>query len=146
MICDLSLKSRDHKIQNEFHLSTFELQTVSVALDGRKRTIIVNVHRPPYTSTAGFMDEFAELVLQLVSSVGSSFMIVGDLNLPGAAQGEPDNNFTDLLYHLGLEQLVSAPTRVNNLLDLIIIPAKTIVIVSLTLLFMTSRSPVTCLI
>ena len=126
IVCRSFLQSRDYPFQSDFRPVSFELQVISINLGG-KRTLLVNIYRPPQLNKKKFQEEFAELVDTLATSVGDSFLIAGDLNLPGATPSTTDDNFYELLCQLGLSQHVTSPTKGNNLLDVVLSAGTSIV-------------------
>ena len=92
IVCRSFLQSRDYSFQSNFRPGSFELQVISINLGG-ERTLLVNIYRPPQLNKNTFWEEFAELVDILTTSVGDSFLIAGDLNLPGGSPSTMDDNF-----------------------------------------------------
>ena len=121
IVCKSGLLPRPHSLQDSFHPTSFEFQSLSFA-SADKRHLLVNLYRPPSTSKSLFLAEFSEMLELIILAVGSAFTIVGDLNMPGSSDDLTDVRFSSLLTQLGLQQHTDQITRGNNLLDLILSP------------------------
>jgi hypothetical protein len=95
--------------------TTFEVQNILVKLSSTK-FILCNIYRPPHPHLSNFLLELAD-VLECISTADSPFMVAGDFNWP-ASRGDALFN---LAQSFGLIQLVSSPTRNDEILDLIFV-------------------------
>ena len=95
-----------------------------------KRNLHVCAYYRPKTSDIESLDKF-EISLRRAASTDSRIVIAGDLNFPdwdwnkmtlkdGAKYPALHTRFVDLLHDVGMEQMVTEPTRKNNTLDLVI--------------------------
>ena len=90
--------------------------------------VLVNMYRPPNATSITFNDivQKTESTIDSLESPLPNIIIVGDFNFPGidwgAANQDHVNNISDLIElrdFLCLEQMITQPTRQNNVLDLL---------------------------
>ena len=125
--CHASLRSR-----REQELETdVEIVWCSVQDRNGGKVYISSFYRPPDSDDA-YMDQFlASLTCAKDVCKGRKLICGGDFNLPdiewatgtvtpGGRHQVPSSNLINCLNDLGLEQLVTSPTRVHNILDLVI--------------------------
>lgn len=94
---------------------------------GSKWIRIINVHRPPPSSTSGLttpklFSEFVNFLKHLLSLPGQ-ILIPGDVNfhLHDTSNGHTQRDFLEMLDVLSLEQLINEPThRLGHTLDCVI--------------------------
>ena len=97
---------------------SFELQLVKVTSTTPSLTV-ANVYRPPQTSLASFYNELADTLTSVASST-ERLLVVGDLNCPGDGPTSINAELSEVFESLGLVQHVHEPTRLGNLLDIIV--------------------------
>ena len=101
---------------------TFELLDCSISLKPCSLRILV-VYRPPSSSKASFLEEFASL-LEQATLTNEKFLIVGDFNLGIRTHVPSDTTalrLLDLIDAFGLSQLVTSATHESgSILDLVI--------------------------
>ena len=101
-----------------FKPSTFECLPVFIT-KGNVRTNFVLIYRPPPAPSAIFFDELSTLADALDHCPGLSYLL-GDFNCPGQSPGDLDTRLVTFIDDRNASQVVQAPTRLDNLLDLII--------------------------
>lgn len=105
--------------------NVFELQLVGLQV-GKTLVKVANIYRPPSSSKADFINEFAELLTSVGLGQNERLVICGDFNMPGADENSIDDQLSSLLNTHGYNQHVTSPTRhdasrrCSNLLDLVI--------------------------
>ena len=101
---------------------TFELLDCSISLKPCSLRILV-VYRPPSSSKASFLEEFASL-LEQATLTNEKLLIVGDFNLGIRTHVPSDTTalrLLDLIDAFGLSQLVTSATHESgSILDLVI--------------------------
>ena len=103
-----------------FKPSTFECLPVFLNVKN-VRTNFIAIYRPPPAPTSIFFNELS-LLLDAFDHIPGNFCLLGDFNCPGTSSGHIDSRLVDFLNDRDLSQIVTAPTRLDNLLDLIIHP------------------------
>ena len=98
-----SIVVRQHKLNNVFKPSTFEVKLVRVN-SSNSSVILANIYRPPDTSIPAFLDEFAELISSAAAGTTDRLLRCGDLNCPGA---DPATELEALFDSFGLIQHIS---------------------------------------
>ena len=97
---------------------TFETLCVKV-ITGSRRVNIIVVYRPPDTkANTLFFTELATL-WDLINSSPGDLMVCGDFNCPGEVIGTIDARLLLMAEDCGYTQLVTKPTRKENILDLV---------------------------
>ena len=81
---------------------------------------ILGVYRPPDGSIPQFLDNFTELLVDIVAS-NTNLVTLGDFNIHVNDVNDPNASiFLDIMMALGLKQHVRGPThKSGNCLDLI---------------------------
>ena len=97
---------------------TFELQLVKVTSITPALTV-ANIYRPPQTSLSQFHTELADALSAIVSAT-DRLVVCGDFNCPGDGPTSIDPDVSAVFDSLNLVQHVHAPTRLDNLLDLVV--------------------------
>jgi len=117
--CELDVKV--HRLQFSTSPTTFEQQLVSIKSGKTPGIIIANLYRQPVSSTAPskFFDELADLISAISTSSGHDVIVCGDLNCAGDNPFTVDTRLTSVFDAANMVQLVTSPTRENNLLDVI---------------------------
>src|SRR5271170_4936605 len=117
----ISLVYRNRLNFRRFHLpfkpTSFECLPTFANFNNRQINFIC-IYRPPPTPTSIFFDELALLADALDLLPGDNCLL-GDFNCPGDTAGL-DSRLAVFLNDRNLCQLVNGPTRLNNLLDLIV--------------------------
>jgi hypothetical protein len=106
--------------------SDLEIKCIDVTCDTKKYRFM-NVYRPPgHASDKVYYMTQLILCLTKLSSVKWPVTIVGDLNCPdidwrllSAPRDGVQNTFLDFLCEYGFFQMISQPTRINNIVDLV---------------------------
>ena len=78
-----------------------------------------NIYRPPRYPVPEFLDELADVVTSIYTASNDWLVLCSDVNCPGVDGTRVDNSLASLLDSLGLDQLFTSPTRVDNLLDIL---------------------------
>lgn len=86
-------------------------------ISGRRRLNVAVLYRPPPRANIIFFNELSSL-LDFMSSLPGDMLVCGDFNC--ADSGIIDTRLQDLIHDFGLTQHVNKPTRLINLLDLVI--------------------------
>ena len=105
-----SIEVRPHPLSDRLKPNSFELQLVRIHSSTTFMTV-ANIYRPPSTSPAMFREELSDVISDVLASSPDRMLMCGDFN---------DVDITDILDTFGLNQHVKAPTRSDNLLDLLI--------------------------
>jgi hypothetical protein len=71
------------------------------------------------TGLREFYDEFADVLSTISASTTDRLLLSGDRNSPGVDAWFLSDDLADIIYTLGLQQHVVAPTRQNHLLDVL---------------------------
>ena len=122
-----NLVVRQHPLSDSLRPRTFEAQLVRVGLPPSSHTVL-HIYRPQWMSTVPeFVDELSDVIASLNASCTDNLVVCGDVNCPGPAPSSVDVGLADVLDSLGLTQLVSSPTRDNNLLDILASTSSTLV-------------------
>ena len=80
------------------------------------------VYRPPGSCTTQFLEDFLALS-GFLSSIGSNFIICGDINVHLDVECGDRSRFNDILQCCSLSQCVSGPTHIlGHTLDILISP------------------------
>ena len=111
-------KVRSHPLADDIKVSSFELQLLKLTSSSSSFAIL-NIYRPPSSSVAIFLDEFADTISTICASLNDKLLIGGDLKCPGVDSSSIDSNLETVLNSFGLDQLVIDSTRDNNLLDVL---------------------------
>lgn len=118
----ISLVYRDclnfKRLSLPFKPSTFECLSVYLNIN-KTRLNFIAIYRPPPTPTSTFFEEFSLLADSMDNTPGGH-VFLGDFNCPGQISGQVDSRLVDFLNDRDYCQIVSEPTRKDNLLDLII--------------------------
>lgn len=87
---------------------------------GHQSLTIVNLYlyRPPQSTLSMFYSELADLLSAVVCTT-DRILLCGDFNCPGRSAVTVDPDLSAVLSTFGLSQHVSAPTRNDNLLDVV---------------------------
>ena len=120
------LSTREETLESE----TSEIIWLKIAMKGYKNLYIGCCYRPKIDDTT-FLDNLSSSLQQITSKDSSSALIGGDFNLPGwdwptnslkskTPYPSIHNKFGDIINDNGLTQIVNEPTRLGNILDLII--------------------------
>ena len=117
---------------------------VSLGLYGRS-LLLACVYHSPGPCTYNFQEEFMSFVCFL-SSINSSYHIVGDFNIHVHVPGGDGYKFTTFLDSCDLKQLVNQPTHLlGHTLDLILSPSDQDTIVDVKLCdFVSDHALVKC--
>lgn len=116
-----SVVVRRHRLADEFRPSTCELQVVRVSSSSSLAYAVFHVYRPPWMSTVpAFADELADMIATFAAKCNDDIIICGDLNCPGTDSSHVDERLSTVFDSFGLSELVCAPTRDNNLLDVLV--------------------------
>ena len=86
------------------------------------------IYRPP-NSTAYALNNLCRTLIKLIAETKHDIVILGDFNFPHCdwstmtvhGNDAQSTKFMDTCCHLGLKQLVSFPTHLHNILDLILV-------------------------
>ena len=106
------------KITLSVHPASFE-QLCFKATSASRLVNLVVIYRPPPRANSTFFDEFAGLWDDLANLPGE-LVACGDVNCPGDIPGTVDGLVGEVLQDRGLHQCVTSPTRLGNLLDVVI--------------------------
>ena len=122
--------AKENIVGVDLHISTnTELAVASVQCPGKEQLIVASAYRPP-TSSLEYMQEMAEKITQLYQTYPkATIWVAGDLNLPDIDWSKHtvisnqynhaiNQQYLDLLYDTGSEQVIKFPTRGDNILDL----------------------------
>ena len=100
--------------------SAFECQLLEIQ-SGKNKLFLCNIYRPPSCSLGAFYDELSDLIELLSSAIDNRKLIItGDFNCPGLDGSRVGVDLESLLHSFDLIQHVKQPTRLSNLLDLLI--------------------------
>ena len=101
---------------------SFENMVVSFGLHGRS-LLLACVYSPPASCTCNFQEESMSFV-GFLSSINSSYHIVGDFNIHVDVPGGDGYKYMTFLDSCDLKQLVNQPTHVHgHTVDLILSPS-----------------------
>ena len=100
------------------HVTSFELQLVKIVAPPSSHVIIA-IDRPPHSSLAVFFDELTDVIAAASIDTGDNIIVCGDLNCPGPDPQQVDDRLTAVFESFGMQQLVTEPTRNDNLLDVL---------------------------
>ena len=109
------------KVKREEHRITAELEYVKWKVTSSNSFLnILGIYRPPDSSIPQFLDIFAELLVDIVTS-NTNLVVLGDFNIHLNKIDDPNAGiFLDTMTALGMKQHVRGPTyRSGNCLDLI---------------------------
>ena len=100
---------------------SFEIIILSFRSD-YKSFVAACVYRPPGSCTIQFLEDFLALS-GFLSSIGSNFIICGDINVHLDVECGDRSRFNDILQCCSLSQCVSGPTHIlGPTLDVLIYP------------------------
>ena len=110
-----------HRLQTLTTPTKFEQQLVVIKSGKSPGVIVANLYRPPehLTASAGFFDELADLISTATTSSGQDVIVCGDLNCAGNNPFSVDSRLMSVFDAANMTQLVTSPTREDNLLDVI---------------------------
>ena len=111
---NLKVKREDDGITAEMEYAKWKVTSVNAFLN------ILGVYRPPDGIIPQFLDNFTELLVDIVAS-NTNLVILGDFNIHINDVNDPNASiFLDIMTTLGLKQHVRGPThKSGNCLDLI---------------------------
>ena len=111
---NLKVKREDDRITAEMEYAKWKVASANSFLN------ILGVNRPPDSSIPQFLDNFTELLVDIVAS-NTNLVILGDFNIHVNYVNDPNASiFLDIMTALGLKQHVRGPThKSGNCLDLI---------------------------
>ena len=108
--------------------TTLECVAVEINLSPEKTLLLINCYRPP--SDQEFFHDFKDVITNFRLDKYWSALIVGDFNYPGInwidgsgftnSTSSKEQQFADFIMDHYFYQLVDKPTRVNNILDLVL--------------------------
>jgi exonuclease III len=116
------LDVKTHRLQSSTTPpTTFERQLLVVKSGKTPGVIVVNVYRPPTQSTAPlkFYEELADLVSSVTTASCQDVIVCGDLNCAGETPSTVDDKLTSVFDAVNMVQMVTSPTRGDNLLDVL---------------------------
>ena len=111
---NLKVKREDDRITAEMEYANWKVTSANSFLN------ILGVYRPPDGSIPQFLDNFTELLVDVVAS-NTNLVILGDFNIHVNDVNDPNASiFLHIMTALGLKQHVRGPThKSGNCLDLI---------------------------
>ena len=111
---NLKVKREEHRITAELKYAKWKVTSSNSFLN------ILGVYRPPDSSIPQFLDIFAELLVDIVTS-NMNLVVLGNFNIHVNDIDDPNAGiFLDTMTALGLNQHVKGPThKSGNCLDLI---------------------------
>lgn len=112
----LAVYVADHLVvvrRKDLEVDTMETLWLEVKPKGSKSFLVCNVYRPPNICLDQWMSSF-ETALEKVNVDENEIMIMGDLNVDLNVKNTKSNQLKDILDAYGLEQLITAPTRVTE--------------------------------
>jgi hypothetical protein len=120
------IKATSFDLSVENLSSNIELLCVKFQLDFNKSILVVVIYRHPDYSklTLKRDNESFDVILSSLCLTGFSFFVVGDFNLRQCYY----NALHKIVLKHHLVQLVDKPTRLDNILDLIICPSSAIIL------------------
>ena len=81
--------------------------------------MLANIYRQLRYPVSEFSDELADFVTFIYTASNDGLVLCGDISCPGVDRSCVDDSLALLLASLGLDQLVTSPTRDENLLDIL---------------------------
>jgi hypothetical protein len=126
LICRRTVPVKLHPMQDETPPNAFEMLAVIVGQQPTLYTLLI-VYRATWMSgILKFTEEFSQLLARIGrAETLKNVIIVGYFNLPGATSTTVNANLQRVLEDFHLTQIVPEPTRLHNLLDLIILQTVT---------------------
>lgn len=101
---------------------SFEHLTIQINLNNHNYNFVI-LYRPPNSSSAGFLDDFASF-LETLYALPSNFIICGDFNIQIDSANSFSRQFLDLLDSWNLQQHISFPTHIHgHIIDLLLTPS-----------------------
>ena len=99
----------------------FEMQLVRITSSNSRSVVLSNIYRPPRCPVSQFLDELSDVVKYIYTASNDRLVLCGDVDCPGVDGTCVDDSLASLLDSLGLDldQLVTSPTRDDNLLDIL---------------------------
>jgi len=107
-----------NRLSLPFKPSTFKCLSVFTTIQNTRFNFVC-IYRPPPSPTSVFFDELA-LLTDALDLLPGNHCLLGDFNCPWETAGCLNPKLTDFFNDRDLCQLVPEPTRLENLLDLII--------------------------
>ena len=115
-----SLAVRDFSLPTgSIQPKAFEMQLVRVTSSNSRSVVLANIYRSPRCPVPEFLGELADVVTYIYTASNDRLVLCGHLNCPGVNGTCVDDSLASLLDSLGLDQLVTSPTRDDNLLDIL---------------------------
>ena len=108
---------RDIPMTNFSKPSSFEVQLLMIGNQRDNKLAVANIYRPPQGSRSVFIDELSDFLSYCVTTIGSRMILCRDVNFAG--NDGVDEELLTLLEEFGLSEIVSEPTRGDNILDIV---------------------------
>ena len=89
-----------------------------ISLNSRS-VVLAYIYRPPRGQVPEFLGELADVDTSIYTACNDRLVLCGDVNCSGVDDTCVDDSLSSLLDSLGLDQLVTSPTRDDNLLDIL---------------------------
>ena len=86
-----------------------------------RSVVLAHIYRQPRCPVPEFLDELADVVTSIYTASNDRLVLCGGVNFPGVDGTCVDDSLASFLDSLGLDKLVTSPTRDNNLLDILAI-------------------------
>ena len=95
------------------------MQLVHITSSNSRSVVLANIYRLPRCPGPEFLDELTDVVTSIYTASNDQLVLCGDVNCPGVDGTCVDDSLASLLDSLGLDQLVTSPTRDDSLLDIL---------------------------
>ena len=94
------------------------MQLERITSSNSRSVVVTDIFRPPKCSLPEILDEIAD-VTSIYTASNDRLVLCDDDNYPGVDGTSIDDSLASLLDSLRLDQLVTSPTRDDNLLDIL---------------------------